>query len=103
MSEMVDRVAGALVLAGANLQGIDENDYVGGRVTLAGLDARELARAAIAAMREPTRGMIEAAYNTNEGVFPESDFYCMDKVWEAMINAALEPSSSASEPGTAAA
>ena len=56
-------------------------------------DAEALARKVIAAMREPTKGMVYAAYN-----LPGDPGFCdepgepntPEEYWEAMIDAALE-------------
>ena len=80
MSEMVEKVAKAMHSVDAliqpsweSLEG-EQEDY------------REYARAAIAAMREPTEAMIEAAqWNTTRGKVPT-----FKDQWQAAIDEALE-------------
>ena len=80
MSEMIDRVARALDPGAFQMTGGDSAD--------AREDARIMARAAIEAMREPTKAMIDAGMQ-HEGIDLRSE-YC------AMIDAALNaPSTSA--------
>jgi len=67
---MVDRVAGKICIA-----------------VLSSLDSRDLARAAIAALREPTAAMLQAWDVANiQG--PQDDKW-KQIVWRAMIDAAL--------------
>ena len=74
MSEMVERVARAIISSASSYAGYEANsDYWD-----------SLARAAIEAMREPTEAMVNAAPDLR-GV----DFYPTD-VWRAMIEAALK-------------
>lgn len=78
MSEMVDRVAGAIAAAAADLtkDGPADPKDVGSNIT-------KLARDAIEAMREPTEAMIEAApYDTLD--------FEPDTIWSAMIDEALK-------------
>lgn len=70
MSEMIERVAGAIV----------ENN-----MRLSWEEARDLARAAIKAMRDPTDEMKAAA-----DVSVSGEFYPPDMTWELMIDAALK-------------
>jgi molecular chaperone DnaK (HSP70) len=81
MSEMIERVARALAEneRGADLWDEISNDsdidYIGKN------EFRDLARAAIEAMREPTEGMVEAAnLHESNGVYAD---------WQAMIDEAL--------------
>ncbi len=86
-NEMIDRVAKAIKDCGAytpDWQGADEDLII-------------MARAAIAAMREPTEAMMEAAadLHTQEGwcatdLGHEADPNDMGNIWRAMIDAALK-------------
>ena len=90
MNSMVERVARAM-------QSVD--DSMNNRMELTDAEAAQLARAAIEAMREPTKEMVEAGYNAiDEAV----DYYNYDSgsgytiepsggadVLRAMIDAAL--------------
>lgn len=83
MSEMIERVAKAMAWADLNeidraqlkLDGLSQKNIV--------IDdhMKSLARAAIEAMREPTKKMSEATY-----LRP----YDADEIWEFMIDAALK-------------
>lgn len=72
MSEMVERVAKVI--------------YSHYPVSMG--EARISARAAIAAMREPTRDMLMDGYTIAPGLYDDS--WLAQQVWEAMIDAALE-------------
>lgn len=73
MSEMLERVAKAIYDAG-------HDDHGGLRVILPREIANHLARAAIAAMREPTAAMLDAG---------PGDPYLDAHVWGKIIDAAL--------------
>jgi hypothetical protein len=64
MSEMVDRVAKA----------------IDGRWNQGAMTSKELARVAIAAMREPTEEMLAAAYDPSDPLID---------TWQAMIDTAI--------------
>lgn len=81
MSEMVERVALAMQAA---LEGAP-GDFDGERPHS---PYPKLARAAIKAMREPTRGMLKATDSIMGGGFQNS--HSDQETWEAMIEAALE-------------
>lgn len=72
MSEMVERVAEALAKS---------DKYTS--------DYTALARAAIEAMREPTEGMTNAAFNIELWDQPINE-HCAQDVWQTMIDAALQ-------------
>ena len=69
MTEMVERVARALAEVDANHEIYHQRPYV------------EWARAAITAMREPTKEMVRAGFR---------DWGGTSGTWQAMIDAALE-------------
>lgn len=71
MSEMVEKVASAI--AGA----ADEGEF-----QIFAKDARAMARAAIAAMREPSKEMVQAA-TTDQGLLAQA-------FWDAMVRSALD-------------
>jgi hypothetical protein len=75
---MIEQVARALCVA----EGADPNwpRYM--------VEARQRARAAIVAMREPTEGMIYAAYEQGPPSAP-GERAGVEREWRAMINAAL--------------
>jgi hypothetical protein len=80
MSEMVEKVAKA----------IKAEDFQSENL-LTNTDCQRLARAAIAAMREPTEKMVEAVYAAAEGlgcVMYETP--SPEQAWPTMIDAALE-------------
>lgn len=77
MSEMADRVKGAMVLA-ARAHNMP--------FALSDADASALARAAIEAMREPTDAMCRA--NSEDGGAGADEHVRQD--WRAMIDAALK-------------
>ena len=79
MSEMVERVAADLWRE-ARCPGDFASGNVNGQQRF-----RELARAAITAMREPTDAMVDAGDNAGYG---ECDVGC-NSHWPAMIDAAL--------------
>ena len=94
MSEMIERVAKQLH---EQLSSQDINGYLG-----ANFDLHSVARAAIEAMREPTKAQLEAAEDIVVGF---DDFACGDgniylgipgypqkarDVWSALIDAALK-------------
>lgn len=81
-SDMVERVAKAL--ARHEFGDFDETWF--GHEAFMG-DYRELARAAIAAMREPTEAMLEAAF-AKTGYRTTAEEH-----WQLMIDAALQESS----------
>ena len=72
MSEMIEQVARAMCAADGGSQEVDVHHY------------RDMARAAISAMRDYTHGMYVAAAD----VSPASDQDIAD-IWRAMIDAAL--------------
>ncbi len=77
MSEMVERVARALAAA--------YSDALGAKTQIVAEDY-EAARAAIAAMREPTEGMLDAFYDEPcWGDGPEAR-----DTWRAMIDRAMK-------------
>ena len=77
MSETVERVAKAL-----EISGVDWQELFG----LGGDPFPNIARIAIAAMREPTPGMIEAGRSILVGFLPGDT---PERIWRAMIDAAL--------------
>ena len=80
MSEMVERVARALAKKMRNSATVDNGDL--GHVIVDDLfDMRYVARAAIAAMREPTEAMLDAGWGPSD--LPS------DK-WRAMVSEALK-------------
>lgn len=87
MDEMIERVARAMLRKNAYFAGRHSNDEV-----------RELARAAILAMREPTEAMMRAGEDAisreiyaNESDEAELSFNGEVTAWQAMIDAALAP------------
>ena len=74
MSDMVERV-------GAAIYGAAHDDF-GVEVTLPRLVCDQIARAAIAAMREPTEAMVAAGEGAQTLEVPD--------VWRTMIDKALE-------------
>jgi len=80
MSAMVDRVARAI--------GVREAEIMLGAPPGVCADTRELARAAIAAMREPTDAMVDAAVEFTSDA-PTGRRQSV-RVWQAMIDAALK-------------
>jgi hypothetical protein len=74
MSEMVERIARTLVATHGNLDD-DDSDALA--------DYREDARAVIAAMREPTDAMADAADGCTTDESPTA-------IWQIMIDAALK-------------
>jgi hypothetical protein len=79
MNEMIERVARALCLRRGKIDGeSDLGDYVERHWSCHTEEARD----AIAAMREPTEAMVEAA-----GDAKNSDW---DEIWHPMIDAALK-------------
>lgn len=79
MSEMVERVARAIYF-----RGDDQGDTAWHHCQLWHRDvAREQARAAIEAMREPTEAMVKAAYGRERTGTERGN-------WRAMIDAALK-------------
>ena len=76
MSEMVERVARAIYIAEmGNLNRYDD--------VMMSEGAREMARAAIEAMRVPTQKMLCAAWMVDHEAYPGEE-------WGAMIDAALK-------------
>lgn len=79
MSEMIERVAKAIMTANDQSTGI-RFSYL----------CHDMARAAIEAMREPTRAMVEAAHDKLDWGYPDgvdANFYV---AWEEMIDEALK-------------
>ena len=87
MNEMVERVARAIVREQAAQRG-------SGATEDCCLDPGELdvARAAIAAMREPTAGMNQDGIDAYNLAIETSPRDAMPDAWHAMIDAALEES-----------
>jgi hypothetical protein len=77
MSEMVERVAREMENIASLKFGVSLNPQL----------SAELARAAIAAMREPTQGMVQAG----ESYSLDITAYGAAEVWQDMIDAALAP------------
>ena len=91
---MVERVAKAMYEAfGRESEFVGEYEFFDGATTLDGqFDLKEVARAAISAMREPTAGMSIAALSCERAVNLASDgqFEISPKhYWQSMIDAAL--------------
>lgn len=89
MTTMIEKVARAIFEA-CNRQdpvaGFGYADADGGKTVLDGAyDLTAIARAAITAMREPTDGMDDAAYDSDALENGSSAYGC----WQAMIDAAL--------------
>jgi hypothetical protein len=90
MNEMIDRVTRAMgfkwIAAGITCDGPSPSVF----------DMRELARAAIAAMHEPTAKMTQAAANTSASTDATAEYsyaVAIDdaaRTWYAMIDAALD-------------
>ena len=80
MSEMIERVAAALTQEFEPYRVFDEGE------------AERLARAAIAAMREPTVGVARAANDAFPDAPGETTCSALGSdLWRAMIDAALKP------------
>jgi hypothetical protein len=77
MSEKIERVAKAQ--AGVRWSSFDEEHRAA---------ARELARLAIEAMREPTDAMVSAAWDRTDPLQGGDDLYRV--MWDAMIDEALK-------------
>jgi len=84
MTSMVERVAKELAECRWDQLGIPECDRPEWADQTRGFGLKQ-ARAAIAAMREPTEAMEEAALDVRPLMLPDSP----REVWEAMIDAAL--------------
>lgn len=80
MSEMVDKVANALSLS---LYGRHLKNNTGDKQ----YDLTKAARVAIAALREPTKAMVDAALAINHPSCYDAD---SDDEWRAMIDEALK-------------
>lgn len=99
MSEMVEKVAKAILFALENESSAAVIGNIYGVSVHGEIDARRLASAAIVAMREPTDEMADAGADAvasdgisyslepGEGI----DGYDSVPVWQAMIDAALNP------------
>lgn len=89
MREMLERVAAAIRMAALHA-GIDKpaRDWSSEGEAIK-MTYREIARAALAAIREPTNGMLVAAVD-GFGKIPDlRDDLDLSEVWYAMIDAAL--------------
>lgn len=95
---MIDRVARAMCIAdGMNPDHLPNEDYADGH-EVQWMLYRNMAKAAIGAMREPTTEMYEAGQNEVshfDGEFGDYNVYFsaqqIDLLWPAMIDAALNP------------
>ena len=86
MGEMIERVAEAIALSGNggtwdDWYNVDQKEF-----------HRRRARAAIAAMREPTPEMPKAEMDLGGYGFTDGECYCADpsEIWRAMIDEALK-------------
>lgn len=92
--DMVEKVARAICVAdGLAPDALPNEDFADGSEVM-WMTCRDVARAAIAAMREPTEAMVRSVvrevYPNDQGL---SEFEAAD-IWGNMIDAALTPSQS---------
>ena len=86
---MIERVARAIAAVHiAEVKGTDCEPVVAERVESRWMSYREEARAAIAAMREPTEAMVDAGYACDGTTTYDATAFC-ETHWRAMIDAAL--------------
>lgn len=88
MSEMVERVARALFAVAAPYTDKCCSKPKFEECQICARDAREHARAAIEAMREPTEAMVTRAMADDGTSMPLARGY--DEVWQSMIDEALK-------------
>ena len=94
MNEMIERAAQA-ILESRSFYGGDpkKTAWVARGNSDRQDEARNLARAAIAAMREPSKAMVRKAEFTSDMNMmdcPTIGWECATKLWQAMIDAALK-------------
>lgn len=87
MSEMVERVARALCVADGCDPDHESADPIDTGIKLWTRYVRD-ASAAIEAIREPTKAMIQAAYDSS---LDDDERFDAHEIWQAMIDEALKP------------
>ena len=88
--DMIEQVKRA-VYASLKVEGFSHKDF-DLLNTFQKTQVNKMARAAIAAMREPTEDMVGAAVTDHDNhAHHMSSYHCVTEAWRNMIDAALEP------------